>query len=155
MTTRRQAARAAATPDAAAPLEALNAVPHQQLVAATEGACALFRGFENMRKVQEQAAHEALTTHQHALDRLRQAQDPAQWMAIESELMRFDVEGATRYWQQIGEAALQMQGELMDCFAHLVGPDGRGATPSPLTMMPALATGFGRFFQGNARSEAS
>lgn len=155
MTTRRQAARAAATPEAAASMEALAALPHQQLVAATEGACAVFRGFEAMRKVQEQAAHHALTQHQQALERLRQAQDPTQWMAIESDLMRFDVEGATRYWQQLGEAALQMQGELMDCFAHLVGPDGQGAKPSPLTMMPALATGFGQFFKGNARTEAS
>src|SRR5690606_13000796 len=160
MTTRRQATRPAATrpaatPDAAASLEALASVPHQQLVAATEGACAVFRGFETMRKVQEQAAHHALTRHQQALDKLRQAQDPAKWMEIESELLRFDVEGATRYWQQLGEAALQMQGEIMECFAHLGGPDGKGPAAASLNMMPVLAIGFGRFFQGNARSKAS
>ena len=52
------AAPVAATPEAA--WNAASDLPRQQLSLATESACAMFRGFEAMRKIQERAAHQAL-----------------------------------------------------------------------------------------------
>ena len=46
-------------------------LPRQQSVAATHAACALFGGFEAMRKIQEKAAHAALPKAQ-----LQDRQDP-------------------------------------------------------------------------------
>lgn len=91
----------------------------QQMAVATEAACAMFRGFEAMRKVQEQAAHDAAQRHALAAHKLQQPCDAAELLAIQSELMSFDVDGATRYWQQLSAAALEMQTEVMGCCTKL------------------------------------
>lgn len=127
-TDNRRGARPAATPADA--WRAASDVPRQQMSLATESACAMFRGFESMRKIQEHAAHEALQHYSDAADKLRQAGEPAQWVAIQADLLRFDFEGATQYWQQLGAAAMDMQRELMDCCVHMVDlPALRRVTP--------------------------
>lgn len=91
----------------------------QQVDVATEGAGVLLRGFEAMRKIQEQAAHQAGVRHRAAAEKLRKGCAPAEILGIQSELLRFDVEAASRYWQQLGAAALEMQTQLLGCTAHL------------------------------------
>ena len=98
-------------------------VGRQQMSFATETACAMFRGFENMRKVQEQAAHEAAQRHAVAAQKLQQPCPPLELLAIQTGLLSFDVEGATRYWQQLGAAALEMQTEMIGCCSKLAVPD--------------------------------
>jgi len=95
----------------------------QQVDVATEGAGVLFRGFEAMRKIQEQAAHQAGVRHRAAAEKLRKGCAPAQMLEIQSELLRFDVEAASRDWQQLGAAAMEMQTELLGCTAHLADSD--------------------------------
>ena len=112
------AASAVPTPEAA--WSAASELPRQQMSLATESACAVFRGFEAMRKIQERAAHDALRHHAQAAERLRQTSEPAQLIEIQADLMRFDAEGATQYWQLLGAAALDMQRELMGCYTQLI-----------------------------------
>ena len=111
------AAPVAATPEAA--WNAASDLPRQQLSLATESACAMFRGFEAMRKIQEKAAHQALQHYSRAAEKLKEASEPAQLMQIQADLMRFDLESATQYWQQLGAVAADMQREWMACYTHL------------------------------------
>lgn len=148
-----QAAPTAATPEAA--WTAASELPRQQLSLATESACAVFRGFEAMRKVQEQAAHQALQHYSRAAEKLKHAGEPAQLMEIQAELMRFDLEGATQYWQQLGAAAVDMQRELMECCTHMVDNGTLQRMNPAAGSFPVLASGFNPFFPLSTRTEAS
>lgn len=155
MATRRSSKTAPAVP---APTEVLNAaldLPRQQMTLATEGACAMFQGFEALRHIQEKAAHDALTHYSNAAQRLREARSPAQLLEIQTDLMRFDVDGATRYWQQIGVVAVDMQNELIGRFDHLVEDGGLPPATASVDGMRALADSWMTFFKGNADSKAS
>ena len=52
-------------------------LPRQQCAAATHAACAVFSGFEAMRRIQEKAAHEALKHYTDAAGRLEKGCAPA------------------------------------------------------------------------------
>ncbi len=95
----------------------------QQMAVATESACAMFRGFEAMRKVQERAAHQALQSHSAAAAKLKGPCAPADLMSIQSNLLRANMQGATQYWQELAATAMEMQAQLMDCGSHLINSD--------------------------------
>lgn len=103
-----------------APLNFLTNLGRQQLAAATDAASAMFRGSEAMRAIQQQAAHEASLRHQAAAQKLHRGCAPADLLAIQSDLLRFDLQGATQYWQQITTAALQSQIEMMASASQLL-----------------------------------
>jgi phasin family protein len=115
----------------------------------------MFQGFETLRHIQEQAAHDALTHYSNAAKRLREARDPAQLLEIQADLMRFDVDGATRYWQQIGAVAVDMQNELIGRFDHLVEDGGLPPAAASVDGMRALANNWMTFFKSNVDSKAS
>jgi hypothetical protein len=106
--------------NSAVPQNFLADLGRQQLVAATDAACAMFRGSEAMRAIQQQAAHEASLRHQAAAQKLHSGCAPADLLAIQSDLLRFDMQGATQNWQQITTAALQSQIEMMASASHLL-----------------------------------
>lgn len=130
----------------------------QQAVVATESASALFRGFEAMRKIQEEAAHEASQRHAEAAQKLRGNCHPADLMAIQSELLRFDFDAAGRYWQQLAAAALEMQTEIMECTSHLIDSEmvleGSSALDAMQLRIPGLDT-FLAASQAMARSRGN
>jgi hypothetical protein len=95
-------------------------LPRQQSAAATHAACAMFSGFEAMRKVQEQAAHEALKHYTDAAQRLRKQCTPIDVLSVQMDLARFDAEAAAAYWQQLATTALQIQAHVAACGAELV-----------------------------------
>lgn len=105
---------------ASTPLDWTTDWTRQQLLVATEGARAVFRGMQAMRGIQEQAAREATQRHAAAAERLRQAATPAELFALQGELMRSNLENATRYWQDLAGAAMEMNTELAGCTAKLV-----------------------------------
>ncbi len=75
---------------------------------------------------------------------------------VQSDLLRFDVEGANAYWQQLHGAALAMQAELLACGAQGTVTEATQKAVTALGALPAMAAAFGNGgFQGNARSEAS
>lgn len=112
----------------------------QQLAVAAESACAMFRGFEAIRKIQERAAHQALQTHSAAADKLKGPCAPEDLMSIQSNLLRADLEGAARYWQEIAATAMEMQAQMMDCGSHLINSDAilQAASVADTLAVPGL-----------------
>lgn len=94
-------------------------ISRQQLAMATEMACTLFRSSEAMRKIQQQAAHHASQRHEAAMQKLHGNCTPADLLAIQSDLLRFDLEKASQYWQQLTALALQTQLDLMTSASHM------------------------------------
>ena len=92
-----------------------------QLALMADSASAMFRGAEAIRKVQQQAAHQASVHHESAAHKLRDPREPAELLAIESDLLRFDMQEAAHYWQQIATTAWKTQLEMMGCASHLLG----------------------------------
>jgi hypothetical protein len=87
----------------------------QQLVTGMQGACALFRGFEAMRQVQQQAAHASARQYGAAVQKLQGPCTPQQLLEIQTELVRLDMEAATRYWQDLAGTAMEMQTQIANC----------------------------------------
>lgn len=95
----------------------------QQSAVAAEGAAAVFRGLEAMRKIQEQTAQQLAQHHSAVVDRLRAAAQPVEVFAVQAELLRGDVESATRCWQQLAAAAMEMNTEILASTAQLIDAD--------------------------------
>jgi hypothetical protein len=105
----------------------------QQFAVANEGAGVVFRSLQAMRSLQEQAAREATERHVALAEKLRTAATPAEVLELQGELLRASLESATRYWQQVAAATLEMNTELAGCAAHLVDTeDVFGAASAPL-----------------------
>lgn len=125
--------RAAPAREAPAPWNFLADLSRQQLSVATDASCAMFRGFEAMRNIQQQAAHDASARHEAAAQKLHGSTcQPADLMAIQAALLRDDLESATRYWQQLAATALEMQTEMMGCTSHLLDSETALETVSAL-----------------------
>jgi hypothetical protein len=139
---------AAETPDTG--LNAWNMLAdlaRQQLAVTTENTGAIFRGSEAMRKIQLNAAHEASVHHAQAAQKLRASScQPADLLAIQSELMRVDMQGAGQYWQQLASAALQTQMEMMTSVSRMFDDEAGGGVKSALgvfqAVIPPMANSF-------------
>jgi hypothetical protein len=110
----------------------------QQLSVATDASCAMFRGFEAMRKIQDQAVHDVSARHEAVAQKLNGASQPADLMSIQAGLMRDDLESATQYWQQLAATALEMQTEMMGCATHLVDSEKALETASAMEAFDAF-----------------
>jgi len=115
-------ATAQATPLNAAPWNFLTEISRWQMAMAAESACAMFRGVEAMREVQQKMAHETLAQHEAAAHKLHDACAPGDLLSIQSALLRSDLQGAMQYWQQLGGAALKAQVDLMDGSKKILTP---------------------------------
>ncbi len=104
-----------------APWNLLANLGRLQFALMADSASAMFRGSEAIRKVQQQAAHQAAVHHESAAQRLRDPHGPAELLTIESDLLRFDMQEAAHYWQQIATAMMKTQLEMMGCASHLLG----------------------------------
>jgi hypothetical protein len=133
----------------------------QQLSLATESASALFRSSEAIRKVQQQTAHQAAQHYAAAAQRLREASQPADLLAVQSDLLRFDLQESSQYWQQFITAALQAQTEMMRTASHMFDNETGGGVKSALEAMqaaiPPIANSFfaGRPNGSTERAQAS
>lgn len=126
----------------------------QQLAIATDAACAMFRGSEAVRRIQQQAAQQASLRHEAAAQKLHGTCEPADLFAIQSDLLRFDLQEATHYWQQLAAAALQSQIEMMASASHLLdGQRGGGLKPVLDAIQAAIPTANG-FFAGKPDNAA-
>jgi hypothetical protein len=102
------------------PFNLLADLPRRQLALMTYSATALFRGSEDMRRIQEQAAHRATERHEEVSERLRDPCDFNDLLAIQADLVRFDMQEALRYWQQLANAALKLQADLVSSTGEAV-----------------------------------
>jgi Phasin protein len=141
------------TPAAAAsgtdlnPWNMLADLARQQLAVTTENTGAIFRGSEAMRKIQQDAAHQASVHHAEAAQKLRACTgQPVDLLAIQSELMRIDMQGAGQYWQQLASAALQTQIEMMTSVSRMFDDEAGGGVKSALVVfqaaIPPMANSF-------------
>ena len=117
-----------------------NDLPRQQMAAAAQANCALFRGFEAIRTIQQKAAHQALAHRRTIAEKLKEPCHPMDLVAVQGELLRFDLQGAAMYWQQLGAAVLEMQREMLGSASAGSEPQGE---PAPATFqayppMPGL-----------------
>lgn len=117
-----------------------------QLALAVDGTTALCRGSEALRKIQHDAAHEASVFHEETAQRLFVSCQPAELMAIQAELLRFTMQSAGKYWQQIAANAMQTQVEMIKSVTHVLQREKDTGTKSPMevlqSVMPPLASSF-------------
>jgi hypothetical protein len=95
----------------------------EQLALVMDASSAMFRGFEAMRTIQQQAARQTSARHEAAAHKLRKPCEPAELMAIPFALLQDDLQNATRYWQDLAGTALETQTEMMECTGHLLNTD--------------------------------
>jgi len=101
-----------------APMNYLADLPRKQLALMTQSASALFRGSEAMRKIQQQAAHRAAAHQDEVRERLRTPCDLSELLTIQGELLRFNLQEAAQYWQQLTDAALKVQADVVSRVAE-------------------------------------
>ncbi|SFC25669.1 Phasin protein [Polaromonas sp. OV174] len=92
----------------------------QQFILATESACAVFRGSETIRKIQQQAAHHAALQHDAAAQKLRNQSGPSDLLVIQADLMLSNLQGATQYWQQLAAAMIKTQVDMAACTSQVL-----------------------------------
>lgn len=138
-TTASAAAAAAGRAEGAA--DAALTYTQDQLQALIALADVMFKGAEEMRRCQMQAAHEARLRHEKAQAEVAHASSAGDLLGVQNELMRFDLEAAGKYWQQLASIVASAQSEAMNLLtrslAQLNADAGRlAAQPMPQMQMP-------------------
>ena len=110
----------------------LTDVSRRQFALASEGISALCRGSEVMRGIQRDAAHETAAYHADVARKLRDPCQPGDLMALQSELMRYGLQSAGKYWQQLGAQMMQTQVDMVSSVSQLLEADKAGTMPPPL-----------------------
>lgn len=112
----------------------------------SESAGVMLRGFEAIRQINERAVRSALARYAAAAGKMNVQGQPMELLAMPTQLMRSEIEGVTRYWQELGGAAMEMQAELLNCSSHLVDSDALlqathalDAIPVPPSLLPTRA----------------
>jgi hypothetical protein len=95
------------------PLNALSEVTRQQLSLMTQAACAVLGSSEAIGKIQQHAAHQASLRHEAAAESLRGDVEPLDVLAIQSDLLRQDMQEAAQYWTQLATTAMKSQLDMM------------------------------------------
>ncbi len=113
-------------------LNSLTDLSRRQLALASESISALCRGSEAMCGIQRDTAHETAAYHAGMARKLLEPCPPGELMALQSELMRFGVQSAGKYWQQLGAQMMQTQVDMMTRVSQLLEADKAGPVPPPL-----------------------
>lgn len=121
---------------ALAPLNMLADLPRRQMALAAQSTSAVLRASEALRKVQQQAAHRVLAQHDEVAQRLRGPCDFNELLSIQSELLRFNMQAAAEYWQQVTTAALKAQSEMVSSAGEALDAGGE---PTLDTLQRAFA----------------
>ena len=141
------------------PWDILIDLSRQQLTMANESASAIFRGAEAMRKIQQSAAHEASVHHETAADQLHRPCQANDLLAIQSEVLRVDLQDAGQYWSKLTAAAMQTQLDIMTSMSRMIVRDPDSGLKSALEVfgaaIPPLATSFFALSPNGAYQQAS
>ena len=108
----------------------------------------VFKGAEEIRRCQMQAAHDARLHHEKAQAEVAKAGTPAELFNLQAELLRFDMESSGKYWQQLAAICAATQADAMNLLtrsAATVGGDVAKLVGQPLNLpqpgvVPASAT---------------
>lgn len=131
-----------------APMNILTDLPRKQLELLTRSTTALLRGSEAMRKVQQQAAHRSLLHHEEATEKLHGPCDLGEVWAVQLDLLRFNMQEAAQYWQQVASAALKVQVEMVGSAGEALDT---GSEPSLEALQQAFAASLDSGAQATAR----
>jgi len=105
----------------------LTDLPRRQMALLSQSASAIYRGSEAVRQIQQQAAQRAAEHHQEAMEKLRGTRDFNEVMAIQAELLRYNLQESAQYWQQLTSAVLKLQAEMISGAGQMDDP---GAEPT-------------------------
>lgn len=143
-------ARSADDAQAAAwsPLNILADLPRKQLELMARSATVAYRGSETLRKVQQQAAHRASVHHEEVAQKLRAPCDLSDVWAIQADLLRFNMQEAAHYWQQMASTALKIQ-------VDLVGSAGEALDTGTEPSLEALQQAFAASLDGSPNASAT
>jgi hypothetical protein len=95
-------------------------LPRRQLALMTHSATALFRGSQELRRIQQEAALRATQHHEEAAERLREPCDFSDLVALQAELVRFNLQEAANYWNQLANAAFKLQADMVSSAGEAV-----------------------------------
>lgn len=112
--TRSTTASPAAPFEGLAPWNLMADMGRRQMAMATESTCALLRGVEALRTLQQQMAHQALAQHEAAAEKLLKPCDSHDLLSVQSALVQSNIQSVLQYWQQLGASVLKTQVGLMD-----------------------------------------
>ncbi len=115
-----------------ASLNFLTDLGRRQLALATESLSVLCSGSEALRGIQRDAARETSAFHAGLNRKLLEPCQPADLMAIQSEWLRFVLQGAGKYWQQLGAQMMQTQVDMMRSASHVPDSEMGSLVQSPL-----------------------
>lgn len=137
-TARKRLAAGKAAPTPFTPLGILADLGRQQMCVAAEASSAMLRGFETMRRIQQEAAHDASVRHQAVAAKLHGACAPVDAMAMQAGLLQADWQSANRCWQDLAGTAIEMQVEMMGCASHLLDSETALESVSAVEAFDAL-----------------
>jgi hypothetical protein len=103
----------------------------QQMALANQGVHTVYRGFEAIRRIQEETARAAAERHAAVVEKLRRPGQPLDLALIQGELLRDDFSSVAKYWQDLTGVALEMNGELLDGATRLVDTEDLFAAAAP------------------------
>jgi hypothetical protein len=81
----------------------------RQFAMMSRSASALYRASEALRQIQLESAQRA----QQAAERLRDSRDFSEMMAIQTDLLRFNLQESAHYWQELTTTMLKIQSEMI------------------------------------------
>lgn len=114
----------------------------QQVAAAMQSTSALYRGRENLHRIQQETAQEAAVRYGEAAEKLKGPCQPADVLPIQSELLRANLQSASQYWQQLMSVALQTQKEMMSSMNHLFDAEKGKSVLDVFQAIPAMTSSF-------------
>jgi hypothetical protein len=101
-------------------LAAWTELPRRQMALMTHSATALFRGSQELRRIQHEAARRAMERHEETAERLREPCEFSDLVALQVELVRFNVQEAANYWSELANAALKLQADMVSSAGEAV-----------------------------------
>jgi len=109
-------------------MNVLTELPRRQLALVAQSASALLRGSQELRQIQQEIEQRATEHYEEVIDRLHGECDYNDLMAVQTELLRFNMQEGMQYWQQLATAGMKMQAEMASS-ARDVALEG-GAAPT-------------------------
>jgi hypothetical protein len=134
--------------DPVSPMNLVTDLPRRQLAMLSQSASTLYRSSESLRQIQQEAAQRASQQHQQAADKLRDARDFGEVMAIQAELLRFNMQESAQFWQRLATAVLTLQSEM-------ISGAGRALEPANDPTLDALQRAFAATLNGSATEAAT
>ena len=93
------------------------------LVMMAKGISAMCQGSAALRGIQQNAAHEASAHHAVMAQKLSEPCAPGDLMAMQTELLRHNVQSASKYWQQLAAQMVQTQVAMVRSVGEIFNSD--------------------------------